>query len=659
MHQMRRHACASLLGALTVAACAAPPAPSVPETGETSRVSSATRARALPVAANRGVLRGELLVPLAGVIANHGARLVANNSAGVITNNGAGYRLRAQTGLVEPAADVEVAAFDLVGRRIPGATGRTDARGRFELRGLGASAAVIVLKATLFREGHSLELSSMVAAPRDGVVEGVRLDPASSLVARKVAALIARDGIDPASLTPDGLASAAAALAPSLEGLGVAIAGAGGLDQAAETLDALLAGDEALRGEVDRAAGAAVAKALPPPPAAGTPAVGATPPTATAPPVAPPIAAAPGATPDAHGQETPGPTPSQLATNAPVAGGPTGSPPPVTSASPAATTSPAAQPTASPVAAPGGANVSTLAGGSLGDADGTGGNAEFDDLTDVALAPNGDLIVVDDGNDALRRVTPAGVVTTWKRGNGSSYVIGDLDTVAIDGQGRAYLPESGAMNAVMARFTDGGAKEAFASLSLMSVALGLPRALAFGPDGGLHYWLPDITGLSSTLHRLSTAGEDAVARTSGGEAITFTGFGTITDTAIAPDGKIYLLQNHRILLVRSTGAATVLAGAGAGFANGSGSTARFSSPKGLAIAPDGSVIVADTGNHRIRRMTPEGLVSTIAGSGTRGFDNGAPALATLDDPFGVAVAADGTVYVADQGNHAIRRFRLP
>lgn len=90
----------------------------------------------------------------------------------------------------------------------------------------------------------------------------------------------------------------------------------------------------------------------------------------------------------------------------------------------------------------------------------------------------------------------------------------------------------------------------------------------------------------------------------------------------------------------------------AGWADGTGSAARFNAPRGLAIAPDNSLYVADSGNHVIRHITTAGVVTTVAGTpGERGSD-----ATHLDTPSGVAVNAAGEVFIADTGNHVIRKL---
>jgi DNA-binding beta-propeller fold protein YncE len=113
-------------------------------------------------------------------------------------------------------------------------------------------------------------------------------------------------------------------------------------------------------------------------------------------------------------------------------------------------------------------------------------------------------------------------------------------------------------------------------------------------------------------------------------------------------------DNNRILYRWLDGEFRLLAGSGEGFTDGRGAAAAFNTPSGIALDRHGNVYVADTGNHAIRKITPRGDVSTLAGSGSAGFADGAGRQAQFNGPMGVAVGADGRVYVADTWNDRIR-----
>lgn len=130
--------------------------------------------------------------------------------------------------------------------------------------------------------------------------------------------------------------------------------------------------------------------------------------------------------------------------------------------------------------------------------------------------------------------------------------------------------------------------------------------------------------------------------------------------AIDPQGNTYLAdagEHNRILKISKTGEFSVFAGSEEGYADtpADGKTAaKFHTPSGLAIDTAGNLYVADTGNHRIRKISKDGVVSTLAGNGVAGFRDGSAREAQFNGPIGVAVAKDGSVYVADTYNDKIR-----
>ena len=170
--------------------------------------------------------------------------------------------------------------------------------------------------------------------------------------------------------------------------------------------------------------------------------------------------------------------------------------------------------------------------------------------------------------------------------------------------------------------------------------------------------------VAPSLRTVRTYAGSGVSNFADGSALTAQ-FNTPSGIARAADGRLFVADtfNHRIRVISADGATvSTYAGSGntgfsgGGFADGSISTASFSQPQGVALTADGRLFVADEGNQRIRVISADGAtVSTYAGSGVFGFADGSTSTARFDSPPGIALAADGRLFVADGFfNHRIR-----
>lgn len=321
------------------------------------------------------------------------------------------------------------------------------------------------------------------------------------------------------------------------------------------------------------------------------------------------------------------------------------------------------------------ATLLVLAGSATeyGDVDGNGAAARFNRAAGVALGPGGDLFVADGGNCRVRKVSPAGVVSTvatmpdqCRSSAGGFERTWTFPTgVAVDASGYIYAAGAGAVR----KISPTGEIGTLAGVPGQSgSADGQGSAAGFGSsitglvvDAGGTLFVADAD--NHTLRTVSPAGvvatlagqAGAVGRVdAAGAAARFAFPGAL---ALGPAGELYVsdIGNRNIRKVTRAGEVSTFAALEVLYADGTGGQARFFEPAGLAAAADDTVYVADTRNHVIRRINPCGEVSTLAGlAGTPGSADGVGAAARFNRPEGVAVDARGNVYVADSLNYTVR-----
>ncbi|MEY2879480.1 MAG: hypothetical protein RLZZ15_1860, partial [Verrucomicrobiota bacterium] len=298
-------------------------------------------------------------------------------------------------------------------------------------------------------------------------------------------------------------------------------------------------------------------------------------------------------------------------------------------------------------------NLTTVAGqvGGRGADDGTTA-AKFFNPAGLALDSAGNIYVADTSNNALRKITSAGVVSTFA---GLAVDPGTRQPVGggtADGTGSA------------AQFNFGS------SIIAGGIPFGVPIASTIGSTNiaidrnGILY-VADT--LNNTIRRVTAAGVVTTIAGSPGDGGRADGAGTSARfsapiaTAVDSAGNIYVADsgNNTIRKITPAGNVSTLAGAAgnAGLADGLGTGARFNNPSGLVIDANGVLFVADTNNHSIRRVAADGTVSTFAGSsGKSGSSDGLGTLARFNQPAGLAIDSAGNIFVADTANQTIRRI---
>ncbi len=260
-------------------------------------------------------------------------------------------------------------------------------------------------------------------------------------------------------------------------------------------------------------------------------------------------------------------------------------------------------------------SVSTLAGGTEGFADGEGPAAAFNTPSALAIGVTGDLYVADTGNNSIRRVSPQGLVTTiagdgtagYRDGPGRTAQFNGPVGVAVDKQGNVYVADT--YNDRIRKITPAGQVSTLAGGPTPGYQDG-PTALFDSPCGVV------ITPANELL--IADTGNNRLRKlTPDGRVTTFpsgtapgnegaASFAAPIGLALTHDGFLYVTENRRgrVIQLSPEGTARPLVGDGTGFANGEGSRARFSSPAGVALDQRGALYVADTANYLVRKLAP-------------------------------------------------------
>jgi len=327
--------------------------------------------------------------------------------------------------------------------------------------------------------------------------------------------------------------------------------------------------------------------------------------------------------------------------------------------------------------------ISTVAGGGSGGDGGPAILASLQGPEGVDVDPFGNIYIADSGNNRVRKVS-AGLVITTVAGNGQSHHGGDgwlasvssmysPDSVAVDGTGRLFIGiqrdhrvrmvshdlmiTTVAGNGDVAYGGDGG--------PATQAALYAPHGMAFDAAGNL--FIADAG--NNRVRRVSTDGTILTWAGNGQFAYSGDGSGSPsaalrfpTDVAVDGAGNIFIADsyNNRVRKVSAAGFISTVAGMGdEGFSGDGGpaTAAKLSRPWSVAVDPAGNLFIADSGNNRVRRVSTDGTISTVAGSGAAGFsgDGGPATSALLKQPLGVAVDAAGNLFIADAGNRRVRR----
>lgn len=325
--------------------------------------------------------------------------------------------------------------------------------------------------------------------------------------------------------------------------------------------------------------------------------------------------------------------------------------------------------------------VSTLAGsaGAPGITNATGGDARFNSPSAIALDTTGIRYVADTANHTIRRIVAGGGVNTLAGGAGISGTIDAAGTaarfsapagIAVDAAKNVFVADT--MNHTIRKITSSGVVTTIAGTPGVSGAVDgagatarfhSPTGLVLDGSGNLlvcdsgNHCIRKVTaaGVVTTI-----AGSPGIPGSSNATA-TAARFLNPNGITINPQGVIYVADsgNHTIRKISASGEVTTFAGlpGSSGVTDATGASARFHSPKAITIDASGTLYVADSGNHSIRKITSSAVVTTVAGlAGSSGTTGGSGSSARFNNPCGIAVTPDAfNFYIADTDSHIIRR----
>ena len=331
--------------------------------------------------------------------------------------------------------------------------------------------------------------------------------------------------------------------------------------------------------------------------------------------------------------------------------------------------------------------IATIVGNGVISYSGDGGQAtkaQLNTAMGVAVDSSGNLYIADTSNNVVRKVTASGAISTLA-GTGSAGFSGDGSaaagaqlnaprSVAVDSSGNVYIADTG--NSRVRKISAAGVISTYAgsgtvgyagdNAAATSAQLNAPLGLAVDSAGNLY-----IADFGNNVVRKVSAG-GAISTVAGngiqgygGDGGKATGAALNGPQAVVVDtsGDLYIAdsQNSRIRVVTPDGAISTVAGTGIAGYTGDGHpaiNAQIANPAGLAVDSAGSLYITDSST-LVRKFFVGGPIVTIAGNGTVGYsgDGGAATLAQLDAPIGLAVNSQGIVYIADSGNSAIRSLQ--
>jgi sugar lactone lactonase YvrE len=310
--------------------------------------------------------------------------------------------------------------------------------------------------------------------------------------------------------------------------------------------------------------------------------------------------------------------------------------------------------------------VKTLAGSTAGFENGT--SAKFKETYGMVTDASGNIYVADYSNNAIRKITPTGSVSTFVGGEAGdtdgtgtdAKLRGPVD-IDIDAAGNFYVVEYNGNR--VRKVTKDGLTSVFAgSITAESgtddntgvdARFSNPLGVAVNTDGNIY-----VTDRDHAIRKITSAKvvTTIVGQITDGETVA--DFDRAFGIAADGSGNLIVADYDASLIRKVTPAGNVstIAGSTIGFKDDTGTAAQFSEPIDVTVDKAGNIYVADKSNHRIRKITSAGVVTTLAGTNVSGADDGTGANAKFNNPGGITIDHLGNLYVSDTDNYRIRKI---
>lgn len=312
--------------------------------------------------------------------------------------------------------------------------------------------------------------------------------------------------------------------------------------------------------------------------------------------------------------------------------------------------------------------VTTFAGSTArGYVNGQGAAARFYNPRGLVFDKADNLYVTDAGNNVIRKITPAGLVSTYAGLGIMGTVDGTSATaqfslnggITIDANNSLYVTNASCIR----KITPSGSVSAIAGATAgtsgfldgqgTAARFNSPFDITADENGNLYV----LDTYNSAIRKISSSGfVSTVCRS----AVSFNQPKSLVFNKA--DNNLYVANTANFTILKITASAEISVFAGtlnsAGYADGTGTAARFGYPVGIGADVSGNLYITDQGTHYIRKITSAATVSTFASSGINGYMDGAAATARFNQPWGVAVDSKGDIYIADTENNCIRKISL-